>query len=57
MLLYMVFMLLHEVKMVVSSAKTIGNGPRTDPCGTPQVIYCIEDLVLLYITYCFLPDK
>ena len=19
------------------------NGPRTDPCGTPQVIYCLED--------------
>ena len=33
------------------------NGPRIDPCGTPQVIIFSVDLMLLYLTICFLLER
>ena len=33
------------------------NGPRTDPCGTPQVILLMLDDTPLTNTYCLLLDK
>ena len=33
------------------------NGPSIEPCGTPQLIFSVLDLLPLYVTYCFLLDK
>jgi hypothetical protein len=30
------------------------NGPKIEPCGTPQLIFTIEELNELMDTYCFL---
>ena len=35
----------------VSSAKRENQGPRTEPCGTPQLLHCVENLTPLTITY------
>ena len=32
-------------------------GPSTDPCGTPQTVCNIPDVVISKFTYCFRPVK
>ena len=32
-------------------------GLRFDPCGTPQVILAVFDILLLFLQTCFLPER
>ena len=42
-------------KSLIYTSKS--NGPRFDPCGTPQVILAVFDISLLILQTCFLPER